>query len=67
MARLIACDLCKQIIPNENSLYSLTCKIETAVYNKGKKPAFNYDICHSCAERLYNELDYARRWLNYER
>ena len=67
MARLIACDLCKQIIPNENSLYSLTCEIKTATYNKSKKPAFNYDICHSCAERLYNELDYARRWLNYER
>ena len=66
MARLIACDLCKQIIPNENNLYSLTCEIETA-YNKGKKPAFNYDVCYSCAERLYNELDYARKWLNYER
>lgn len=65
MARLITCDLCKAIIPNEDSLYSLTCEIETAIYNKDKKPAFNYDVCHSCAERLYNELDYARRWLNY--
>ena len=65
MARLIACDLCKQIIPNENSLYSLTCEIKTAIYNKDKMPAFNYEICPSCAERLYGELKYLKEWLNY--
>lgn len=65
MARLITCDLCKTIIPNEDSLYSLTCEIETAIYNKNKKPAFNYDVCPSCAEKLYGELKYLKRWLNY--
>ena len=67
MARLITCDMCKQIIPNENSLYSLTCEIKTAVYNKGMKPTFNYELCRNCAEELYSELEYLKRWLNYER
>ena len=67
MARLIVCDFCNTVIPNEGSLYRLTCEIPEAIYNKGMKPAFKYEICRNCAEELYTELDFIKEMKKWQR